>query len=259
MPELKLIAFDAEDLAVMSAHLQDAGVGDLDSLLGQLDAVVPGAVVLLHGRELVHAAERGLVVGRGQLGANAPDRDGRALLPEALDQVFVERVDRYDTDHNRPDRNATSRLSADLRFGTLAARRVVEEVGDATEARKAFIRQIAWRDWFAHLLHENPKLATEPLQKKYDKIQWLNSPADIARWKGGFTGYPIVDAGMRELRETGFMHNRVRMITAMFLSKDLFLYWRLGEEHFARSLIDFFFASNNGGWQWSASTGTDAD
>jgi deoxyribodipyrimidine photo-lyase len=120
------------------------------------------------------------------------------------------------------------------------------------------VRQIAWRDWFAHLLHENPTLARRALQPKYERIQWLNDPGEIARWKGGFTGFPIVDAGMRELRETGFMHNRIRMVTASFLVKDLLVDWRVGEAHFRHLLVDFDVAQNVGNWQWVAGTGPDA-
>lgn len=192
-----------------------------------------------------------------QLDAPAPMFEGPSEAHRRLAE-FLRHVDRYDTDRDRPDRDATSRLSADLRFGTIASRRVVEEVGDTTEARKAFVRQIAWREWWAHLLHENPKLARGPLQDKHDRIQWLNDPADIVRWKAGFTGYPIVDAGMRELRETGFIHNRIRMITASFLTKDLLVDWRIGEAHFRHLLVDFDVASNVGNWQWSAGTGPDA-
>lgn len=192
-----------------------------------------------------------------QLDAPAPMFEGPLEAHRRLAD-FITRVDRYDTDHNRPDRNATSRLSADLHFGTLSARRVASEVGDSTEARKEFIRQIAWRDWYAHLLHENPRMATDPLQRKYNRIKWRNAAGDIARWKGGFTGYPIVDAGMRELRETGFMHHRARMIAASFLVKDLLVDWRIGEAHFRHLLVDFDVASNVGNWQWSAGTGPDS-
>ena len=192
-----------------------------------------------------------------QLDAPAPMFEGPSEAHRRLAE-FAKRADRYDTDRNRPDRGATSRLSVDLRFGTIAPRRVVQEVGDTTEARKELIRQIAWRDWFAHLLYENPKLATGPMQEKLDRISWVSSPADIARWKGGFTGYPIVDAGMRELRQTGFMHNRIRMICASFLVKDLLVDWRIGEAHFRHLLVDFDVASNVGNWQWVAGTGPDA-
>jgi deoxyribodipyrimidine photo-lyase len=192
-----------------------------------------------------------------QLDAPPPMFEGPREAHRRL-EAFLAQVDRYDTDRDRPDRDASSRLSADLRFGTLSARTVAEAVGDSTEARKAFLRQLVWRDWFSHLLHENPNLPTRAMRERFDRIKWLNDPGDIARWKGGFTGYPIVDAGMRELLQTGFMHNRVRMIVGSFLVKDLLVDWRIGEAHFRHLLTDFDVASNVGNWQWVAGTGPDA-
>ena len=171
---------------------------------------------------------------------------------------FLAKVDRYDTDRDRPDRKATSLLSADLRFGTLSARKVVEAVGEATEARRAFVRQLAWRDWYAHLLTELPDMPRREINPRLAGIRWRNDPADIAAWKGGFTGYPIVDAGMRQLRQTGWMHNRVRMIVGSFLVKDLLVDWRIGERHFRHLLVDFDVPQNVGNWQWVAGTGPDA-
>lgn len=172
--------------------------------------------------------------------------------------AFLDRVDRYDTDRDQPGIDATAQLSADLRFGTLSPRHVVEVVGDSTEGRKAFVRQLAWRDWYAHLLLENPSMAGEPLNAKYTNVPWRNAPAEISAWKGGFTGYPIVDAGMRQLRETGWMHNRVRMIVGSFLVKDLLVDWRIGEKHFRQLLVDADLSQNVGNWQWIAGVGTDA-
>jgi deoxyribodipyrimidine photo-lyase len=171
---------------------------------------------------------------------------------------FLAKVDRYDTDRDRPDRKATSNLSSDLRFGTLSARSVALAVGSATEARRAFVRQLAWRDWYAHLLVAMPHMTRAAINAKLDHITWRNDPAEIAAWKGGFTGYPIVDAGMRQLRQTGWMHNRVRMIVGSFLVKDLLVDWRIGERHFRHLLVDFEVASNVGNWQWVAGTGPDA-
>jgi deoxyribodipyrimidine photo-lyase len=192
-----------------------------------------------------------------QLDAPPPLFEGQREAQRRL-EAWLERVDHYDTERDRPDREGTSKLSADLRFGTLSPRAVAEAVGDGSAGRKAFVRQLAWRDWFAHLMHENPSLSTRAMKERFDRIRWLNDPGDIARWKGGFTGYPIVDAGMRELRETGFMHNRVRMITGSFLVKDLLVDWRIGEAHFRHLLTDFDVASNVGNWQWVAGTGPDA-
>ena len=171
---------------------------------------------------------------------------------------FLERVDAYEDDRDRIDRLGTSHLSADLRFGTLSPRLVAAAVGDDTSGRKAFLRQLAWRDWYAHLLAELPGLPNHSMRERFDRIEWRNDPAEISAWKGGFTGYPIVDAGMRQLRETGWMHNRLRMIVGSFLVKDLLVDWRIGERHFRQLLVDGDVAQNVGNWQWVAGTGPDA-
>lgn len=197
-------------------------------------------------------------------GEALPFLDGAAPFFEGVGeanrrlQAFLERIDRYDDDRDLIGTGSTAQISADLRFGTLSPRAVVEAAGDETEGRKAFVRQLAWRDWFSHVLLDKPSMASESVQKKYRDIAWQNSPADISAWKGGFTGYPIVDAGMRQLRETGWMHNRVRMITASFLVKDLRVDWRIGEKHFRHLLVDADVAQNVGNWQWVAGTGLDA-
>jgi deoxyribodipyrimidine photo-lyase len=192
-----------------------------------------------------------------QLDAPPPLFEGPREAQRRLD-AWLEQVDRYDSTRDRPDQSGTSKLSADLRFGTLSPRAVATAVGDGSAGRKAFVRQLAWRDWFSHLMYENPSLPTRAMQERFDRIQWRNDPGDVARWKGGFTGYPIVDAGMRELRQTGFMHNRVRMVTGSFLVKDLLVDWRIGEAHFRHLLTDFDVASNVGNWQWVAGAGPDA-
>ena len=173
-------------------------------------------------------------------------------------EIFLDRVERYPDDRDSPATEGTSRLSADLRFGTLSPRAVALAVGDASKAREAFVRQLAWRDWYAHLLLQHPSMPREPLNAKYTAVAWRNVPAEISAWKGGFTGYPIVDAGMRQLRETGWMHNRVRMIVGSFLVKDLLVDWRIGEKHFRHLLVDADLSQNVGNWQWVAGVGTDA-
>ena len=130
--------------------------------------------------------------------------------------------------------------------------------GDDNDDRRAFVRQLAWRDWFAHLLVEVPTLTGRSLRPAYDDIPWRDEPDEIAAWRAGRTGYPIVDAGMRELLATGSMHNRVRMIAASFLVKDLLVDWRVGERHFRRLLTDGDVSQNVGNWQWVAGTGPDA-
>ncbi len=167
-------------------------------------------------------------------------------------------VDRYDVERDRPDIDATSRLSADLRFGSISPREVLRAVGASSAGRQALVRQLAWRDWYAHLFSERPDLVDHEQQVAYETIAWVDDPEEIDAWKDGMTGYPIVDAGMRQLRATGWMHNRVRLVAASFLVKDLLVDWRIGERHFRRHLIDGDVPQNAGNWQWCAGTGPDA-
>jgi deoxyribodipyrimidine photo-lyase len=180
----------------------------------------------------------------------------RAATDRLLD--FSGRVDDYDTTRDLPATDGTSVLSADLRFGTLAPRTVVDTIGTSTAGRAAFVRQLAWRDWYAHLLWELPTLVESSMRPELAHIAWENDPADIAAWQEGRTGYPYIDAGMRQLATTGWMHNRVRMAAASFLIKDLLVDWRIGERWFRRLLVDADVAQNAGNWQWVAGTGPDA-
>jgi deoxyribodipyrimidine photo-lyase len=149
----------------------------------------------------------------------------------------------------------TSRLGIHFRFGTISIR---EKARKADELNETFLNELIWRDFYAMILGNFPHVAQQAFRKEYDTIEWENNEAHFKRWCEGTTGYPIVDAGMRELNTTGFMHNRVRMITASFLTKHLLIDWRWGEAYFAEKLLDFDLASNNGGWQWAAGSGTDA-
>ena len=171
---------------------------------------------------------------------------------------FAHRVDDYDDTRDVPSLVGTSVLSADLRFGTLAPRTAATSIGTWTKGRAAFVRQLAWRDWYAHLLWEIPSLVDTALRPKLDNIVWENDHCDIAAWQSGQTGYPFVDAGMRQLASTGWMHNRARMVAASFLVKDLLVDWRIGERWFRRLLVDADIAQNAGNWQWVAGTGPDA-
>ncbi len=172
--------------------------------------------------------------------------------------AFLARVDGYADERDRPDLDTTSRLSADLKFGTLSAAALAASIGAATTGRESFVRQLAWRDFHTHVLAANPRMLNRALRPEYDRIRWHDDPEGLAAWAGGVTGYPIVDAGMRQLLAEGWMHGRVRMITSSFLVKDLLVDWRLGERHFRRYLLDFDPAQNAGNWQWVAGTGTDA-
>jgi deoxyribodipyrimidine photo-lyase len=164
----------------------------------------------------------------------------------------------YKLNRDLPSVEGTSKLSPYLSIGALSARQCLAEASRVSGAGE-WIRQLAWRDFYYHLTQIHPKIVRgKPFQAKTEKIQWRQSDQDLLAWTEGNTGQPFVDAGMRQLKQKGWMHNRLRMVTAMFLTKNLFLDWRLGERHFMQHLIDGDFALNNGGWQWSASTGTDA-
>jgi deoxyribodipyrimidine photo-lyase len=190
---------------------------------------------------------------------------GETAARGRLERFVGHGLPRYASHRDVPAEPAVSRLSADLKFGTLSVRTVVRAVQAAARAGAApreavdkFVAELRWRDFYAHVLWHFPHVEHGCFRREYDAIAWLGDPAHLARWIAGATGYPLVDAGMRELIATGFVHNRVRMVVASFLTKDLLLDWRLGERHFMKHLIDGDLASNNGGWQWAAGTGTDA-
>lgn len=155
----------------------------------------------------------------------------------------------YKEQRDIPSIQGTSRLSVHLRFGTISIRTLAAEAGAFNET---FLNELIWRDFYHMILWHFPKVVGNAFKKEYDTIQWRNNEKEFAAWCRGQTGYPIVDAGMRELNETGFMHNRVRMIVASFLTKHLLIDWRWGEAYFAKKLLDFDLAANNGGWQWAA-------
>lgn len=170
-------------------------------------------------------------------------------------QPDEELIRNYARDRNTPALDATSRIGPHLRFGTVSARKMVSR---GMEFGETWLNELIWREFFMHILWFHPAVVNYAFKPAYDHISWRNAPSDFERWQRGETGFPIVDAGMRELSETGFMHNRVRMITASFLVKHLLIDWRLGEAWFARKLLDYELASNNGNWQWAAGTGCDA-
>jgi len=164
-------------------------------------------------------------------------------------------IHNYADTRNLPGIRGTTRLGPHLRFGSVSARQMVAL---ARETSDAWLNELIWREFFMHILWHFPQVERRAFRPEYDRIAWRNDMESFERWKNGTTGFPIVDAGMRELEATGFMHNRVRMITASFLVKHLLIDWRLGEHWFARKLMDFELSSNNGNWQWAAGTGCDA-
>lgn len=164
-------------------------------------------------------------------------------------------ISNYHTTRNFPAQIGTTRLGIHLRFGTLSIRTVLLAALGISET---WVNELIWREFYQMILSNFPCVVDKAFKPAYDQIPWSKNEQHFERWKLGMTGYPIVDAGMRELNETGYMHNRVRMITASFLTKHLLIDWRWGEAYFAEKLLDFELASNNGGWQWAAGTGTDA-
>ncbi len=190
---------------------------------------------------------------------------GEAAARRRLFRFLDRSVARYAEDRDYPALDATSRLSAHLRFGMISARTCIgaaldlaeTEPGAAAGARK-WVDELIWREFYHAVLAAHPHVTRRAWRREFDAVRWEQDDAGFAAWCEGRTGYPIVDAGMRQLRETGWMHNRARMIAASFLSKDLLIDWRRGERFFFESLVDGDPASNNGGWQWAASTGADA-
>ena len=161
----------------------------------------------------------------------------------------------YESFRDYPHKDFTSYLSPHLRFGSISVR---ECVNFALKTNSVFLSELIWREFFMQILFHFPHVVDTSFKLKYDKIKWRNDPKEFEAWCNGTTGYPLVDAGMRQLNETGYMHNRVRMVTASFLVKHLLIDWRWGERYFAKKLLDFELSSNNGNWQWAAGTGCDS-
>ncbi len=161
----------------------------------------------------------------------------------------------YSEKRDYPSIKGTSKLGVHFRFGTISIR---QAVAVASEKSEVWLSELIWREFYMMILAHFPHVVNHSFKPQYDRIPWLNDEGQFEKWCDGQTGYPIVDAGIRELNSTGYMHNRVRMIVASFLTKHLLIDWRWGEAYFAQKLLDFELASNNGGWQWAAGTGTDA-
>lgn len=189
-----------------------------------------------------------------------PSLDEMGFRPTSIDlppsTVSDKLLDEYAEMRNYPGVRSTSRLGLHLRFGTISIRALARK---AQQHSEVFLNELIWRDFYFSILANYPHVGEgKAFKAAYDKIVWRNNPDEFAAWCEGRTGYPIVDAGMRELNATGFMHNRVRMIVASFLCKHLLIDWRWGEAYFARKLLDFDFSANNGGWQWASGSGCDA-
>lgn len=165
-------------------------------------------------------------------------------------------IDNYEDTRNFPGQDGTSRLGPHLRFGTVSVRKMVKKA--LAENNQVFWSELVWREFFMQILYHYPETVNNAFRKKYDRIEWRNNEEEFEKWKTGTTGFLLVDAGMRELNTTGYMHNRVRMLTASFLCKHLLIDWRWGETYFAEKLLDYEQASNVGNWQWAAGSGVDA-
>jgi deoxyribodipyrimidine photo-lyase len=183
------------------------------------------------------------------------EMDFSTHLLTAIDAPDESVIKHYDKTRDLPSIQGTSRAGIHLRFGTVSVRQLVKK---AMTLNATFLNELIWREFFMQWLWHEPRLVHECFKTEYEHIRWRNNESEFERWCAGQTGYPIVDAGMRELNETGFMHNRVRMITASFLVKHLLVDWRWGEAYFAKKLLDYELASNSGNWQWVAGCGCDA-
>ncbi len=194
------------------------------------------------------------------------------ILEERNEQIFahggrthakkilahLDRYTNYEQERNVPAINGTTGLAAHLKFGTCSIREAYHAIALALGKEHPLVRQLYWRDFFTHIAFHNPHVFGHAFNQKYENITWEHNLRKFSRWCTGTTGFPIIDAGMRQLNATGWMHNRVRMIVASFLVKDLLMDWRMGEQYFAIKLVDYDPAVNNGNWQWAASTGCDS-
>jgi deoxyribodipyrimidine photo-lyase len=214
---------------------------------------------------------RGVVIARVRAWRNlatAPGwpAGGEGEARRVLDRFTSRAAARYAADRDRPDVDGTSRLSPHVHFGTISPRRVLQAAGaiagrggrEAGRSAEAFVAELAWREFFHHVLHHFPRVARESFRPGFDAAPWRDGGDALAAWKAGRTGYPFIDAGMRQLSTEHWMHNRARMAVASFLTKDLHVHWSEGETWFEHELADADLANNNGGWQWAAGTGTDA-
>lgn len=189
-----------------------------------------------------------------ELGIKPGMSGGRKLFDD-----FLKRIGRYKAKRDFPAVKGVSYLSVHLRFGTVSIRELARAAhGIGGEGAETWLSELVWRDFYFQILWHHPRVIGACFKPEYDRVQWDDAPALFAAWREARTGYPIVDAAMRQINHSGFMHNRLRMIVASFLTKDLGIDWRLGEKYFADRLNDFDLSANNGGWQWAASTGCDA-
>ena len=245
--------------------------------LNKLEPYFVKAYPVAHHAAALAAVPAGIATGvptLAEIGFEATDLhslklpSGAAGAQELLGD-FLSRIDRYDETRNFPAVKGPSYLSTHLRFGTVSIRQLAREAwqraqagtGSGSKGAEVWLSELIWRDFYHQVLHHHPHVVGHAFKREYDAIRWehgKHAEALFAAWCDGRTGYPLIDAAMHQINQTGYMHNRLRMVTASFLTKDLGLDWRWGERYFAEKLNDFDLAANNGGWQWAASTGCDA-
>lgn len=191
-----------------------------------------------------------------ELNNNIASHGGREKCKQRLKTIT--RLNNYEIYRDYPSKENTTKLSAHLKFTTCSVREIYHYIRNQIKNSEAIIRQLYWRDFFTMIAYHFPYVFSRAFRAKFDSLNWVYNDQLFTKWKNGETGFPIVDAGMRELNQTGYIHNRLRLIVASFLTKDLHMDWRLGEKYFAQKLVDYDPAVNNGNWQWVASTGCDA-
>ncbi len=256
------VIFERDEILTQSGQMYQVFTPYRRAWLNQVnDTVLSSFAVAPHLDQLEKCAPSAMPDLR-QIGFDPVDVD--YLKPgmsggETLFEDFCERMQRYHETRDFPAVKGVSYLSVHLRFGTVSIRELARTaIRIGGEGAQTWLSELIWREFYQQLLWHRPDLVTHTFKEKYDAIAFPNNRDHFSAWCAGQTGFPIVDAAQRQLNQTGFMHNRLRMITASFLVKDLLIDWRWGERYFAEKLNDFDLASNNGGWQWAASTGCDA-
>lgn len=213
----------------------------------------------LQDKHLAYYSTEKLVSNFFKIQTKIPDLNAIGFKPSPIEipepQIENDVLQSYADNRNLPAKDTTTKLGVHLRFGTVSTRQLVKK---ALITSEVFLNELIWREFFMQILFHFPHVENRNFRSQYDHIDWRNQEEEFEKWCQGKTGYPLVDAGMRELNATGFMHNRVRMLTASFLTKHLLIDWCWGEAYFAEKLLDYELASNNGNWQWAAGTGCDA-
>jgi len=265
--------FERDELLTQSGTPYSVFTPYKNAWLRKIDAFYLGAYPIQpHAQALAPRPDgaRGPVPALHEIGFSSPPAaqqrlpTGSSGAQQLLDD-FLARIDRYDQARDFPATRGPSYLSAHLRFGTVSVRELARAAHARAQAGSAgaatWLGELIWRDFYFQILHHHPDVAKRSFKSAYDAIAWESGPqadALFAAWCAGRTGYPLVDAAMAQLNQTGYMHNRLRMVAASFLVKDLGIDWRQGERYFAQQLLDYDLAANNGGWQWASSSGCDA-